>query len=123
MTVYVDDVAHPFQGMIMCHMWADTEAELFAMADKIGVARKWIQGHPTSIGKGKHASWVHFDIARSKRALALNSGAVLTDLFGPAEWQANRDLQSNDPKRVEHAVQTLSNIANSRELRKRKEYA
>lgn len=39
------------------------------MADKIGVARKWYQ----DFGK---ASCPHFDIAKSKRILALAAGAV-----------------------------------------------
>lgn len=42
MTVYVDDVEHVFGRMKMCHMWADTLDELLAMADRIGVDRKWI---------------------------------------------------------------------------------
>lgn len=57
--------------MIMAHMIADTEDELLAMADKIGVARKWIQrkpGRPT-----------HFDIAKGKRALAIKAGAIACD--------------------------------------------
>lgn len=84
MSVYVDDVQHSFGRMKMCHLWADTEAELLDMVDKIGVDRKWIQGHPTlSFGKHKRASWVHFDIALSKKALALKHGAILTDRYGP----------------------------------------
>jgi hypothetical protein len=84
MTVYVDDMKANFGNMVMCHMWADTDAELLAMADKIGVQRKWIQGHPElSFGKHRNASWVHFDIAMSKRALAVKAGAVETDRFGP----------------------------------------
>lgn len=63
MTVYVDDMRARFRTMIMCHMIADTEAELHAMADRIGVARKWFQGD-------------HYDIAESKRALAVAAGAV-----------------------------------------------
>lgn len=63
MTVYVDDMEAPFRRMIMCHMVADTEAELFAMAAKIGVARKWYQGD-------------HFDICLSKRDQAVEAGAV-----------------------------------------------
>lgn len=84
MSVYVDDVQHAFGRMKMCHLWADTEEELLAMVDLIGVDRKWIQGHPTlSFGKHKEASWVHFDISLSKKALAIQNGAILTDKYGP----------------------------------------
>jgi len=84
MAVYVDPAQHPFGRMIMCHMWADSEEELLTMADRIGVARKWIQGHPTlSFGEHRTASWVHFDIAKSKRALAVAAGAIETDRYGP----------------------------------------
>lgn len=63
MTVYVDSMRAPFGRMLMCHMIADTEAELHAMADRIGVARRWYQGD-------------HYDIAQSKRRLAVEAGAV-----------------------------------------------
>lgn len=77
MTVYVDDVRLPYVD------------ELLAMADTIGVQRKWIQGHPTlSFGKHKLASWVHFDISIGKKARALDAGAVLTDRYGPSEHTA-----------------------------------
>lgn len=89
MAVYVDDMKAPFGNMVMCHMWADTDDELLAMVDKIGVQRKWIQGHQDlSFGKHKKASWVHFDIALSKRALAVKAGAIETDRFGPLEHTA-----------------------------------
>lgn len=94
MTVYVDDVRLPFRNMVMCHMWATTIAELLEMADRIGVDRKWIQGHSElSIGKAKRASWVHFDIALSKKALALEAGAELTDKYGPVEHVARLRLE------------------------------
>lgn len=97
MSVYVDDVRHRFGQMVMCHLWADTLEELLAMVDKIGVQRKWIQGHPTlSFGKHKNASWVHFDIALSKKALAIQHGAILTDKFGPVEHVAKLDIASGD---------------------------
>lgn len=93
MSCYVDNVTHQFGRMKMCHLWADTEAELLAMVDKIGVDRKWIQGHQTlSFGKHKKASWVHFDISLSKKALALQAGAILTDKYGPVEHIARQRL-------------------------------
>ena len=68
MTVYVDDMKAPFRGMVMCHMLADSTEELLAMADQIGVQRRWLQ-HPGTIKE-------HFDISLSKRALAVQAGAV-----------------------------------------------
>lgn len=67
--VYVDDMACAFGRMIMCHMMADTTEELLAMVDKIGVQRKWIQ-YPGTYRE-------HFDIALSKKKLALENGAEL----------------------------------------------
>ncbi|MDQ2079521.1 DUF4031 domain-containing protein [Xanthobacteraceae bacterium Astr-EGSB] len=91
MTVYVDDVEHAFGNMVMCHMWADSLDELFAMADRIGVQRKWLQGHPTlSQPRFRKASWVHFDVAKSKKAMAIAAGAVLTDKYGPSEFTARQ---------------------------------
>jgi hypothetical protein len=54
--------------MIMCHRIADTPAELHEMADKISVSRRWFQAPPK-------ASFWHYDIAKSKRALAVKLGA------------------------------------------------
>jgi hypothetical protein len=101
MTVYVDDVRHPFGRMIFCHLWADSHDELLTMVDKIGVQRKWLQGPPK-------ASWVHFDIALSKKKLALENGAVLTDKYGPVEYVAR--LAGNQQK--------LATIARCRALPK-----
>lgn len=65
--VYVDNMKAHVGWMKMCHMMADTTEELLAMADRIGVHRKWIQ-YPGSPSE-------HFDIALSKRALAVQFGA------------------------------------------------
>jgi len=68
MTVYVDDMRAPYGRMVMCHMIADTDDELHEMAARIGVARKWFQKEGTARR--------HYDIALSKRALAVAAGAV-----------------------------------------------
>ena len=69
MSVYVDDAAHQYGRMVMCHMMADTPAELFEMVDRIGVDRRWYQG------PGK-ASFPHFDICQTKRRMAVELGAL-----------------------------------------------
>lgn len=73
MTVYVDDMRARFGRMVMCHMLADTDDELHAMARIIGVSRRWHQAPPA------HSS--HYDIAQTKRKLAINAGAV------PITWR------------------------------------
>ncbi len=70
MSVYVDRSQNAFGRMTMCHMIADTHEELHEMADKIGVARKWFQAN---------ASTPHYDVCKSKRALALEYGAIDAD--------------------------------------------
>lgn len=66
MSVYVDDMRAQYGRMIMCHMVADTLDELHTMADKIGVSRRWFQDNPNH---------PHYDIALSKRKLAIKFGA------------------------------------------------
>lgn len=79
MACYVDDMRAPYGRLIMCHMLADTEAELHAMADGIGVARKWHQGD-------------HYDIALSKRALAVAAGAIEISMRQAAAMHARRKI-------------------------------
>lgn len=72
MTVFVDDMyLYPigqFGRMKMSHMIASTTEELVAMVRRIGVPPRWIQ-HAGTAGE-------HFDIAISKRELAIAAGAV-----------------------------------------------
>lgn len=111
MAVYVDDGRWPLGRMRMCHMWADTLPELLAMADAIGVARRWLQEPPAS-------SWTHFDICLAKRALAVRLGAIETDRFGPAEHKARGDLASRDPARRRRGEIVLGQVERSRAMRR-----
>ena len=77
MTVYVDDMRAKFRGMLMCHMIADTEEELHAMADKISIKRAWYQGN-------------HYDISLSRRADAVRNGAVEITWCTLAKMKARR---------------------------------
>lgn len=112
MAVYVDNVRLPYGCMVMCHMWADALDELLAMADRIGVGRKWIQGHPTlSFGRHRNASWIHFDVSLGCKHKALALGAILTDKYGPVEYEARRNLLSEDAVRREKASRMLARVA------------
>lgn len=63
MTVYVDTMRARLGPYIVCHMIADTEEELHAMADAIGHPRRRYQGD-------------HYDITWEARAKAIELGAV-----------------------------------------------
>ena len=67
MTVFIDDMYRyaigQFRGMRMSHMIADDEVELHAMADHIGMHRRWYQGD-------------HYDVPLDRRSLAVAAGAV-----------------------------------------------
>ncbi len=69
MSVYIDNLMEIRGRMVVCRMMADSDAELHAMADKIGIERRhWRER------AGGFAS--HYEIGLSKRALAVKSGAV-----------------------------------------------
>lgn len=69
MTVYVDDMRANLGRMVMCHMIADTDEELHDMAASIGLPRRYHQAPP----KVRNS---HYDISLSKRAMAVQRGAV-----------------------------------------------
>jgi hypothetical protein len=73
MSVYVGVPMWPYRSFIMCHMLADTEEELDEMAKKIGLRTSWKQP-PTD----SH-DFSHYDIAKSKRNLAIKHGAIPLD--------------------------------------------
>ena len=68
MSVYIDNAMIPFRRMKMSHMMADTTEELLEVAERVGLAPRWIQRQGTA--------WEHFDVSMSVRAKALLDGAV-----------------------------------------------
>ena len=69
MAVFVDNMRASFGRMVMCHMGADTDAELDVMARRLGLKPKWRQ--PAKLWRR-----AHFDVSLSKRAEAVNLGAL-----------------------------------------------
>jgi hypothetical protein len=67
MAVYVDQPLWRLGRMHMCHMMADSTAELIDMALRLGLRKDWIQ-KPGEPGE-------HFDISKGKRAEAIRLGA------------------------------------------------
>jgi hypothetical protein len=69
-TCYVDTVrAYPGAGLRytrFCHLLADTPEELHAMADELGIPRRFYQDHPWR--------W-HHDLPEHLRARAVELGA------------------------------------------------
>lgn len=92
MSVYVDDMRAGYGRMTMCHMVADTRAELLAMADKIGVARRWLQKPDTARE--------HFDVCLAKRRLAVAAGAVQLTVRELVSILNHRDQESYRQERA-----------------------
>ena len=69
MSVYVDMARNRYGRMLMSHMVADTLDELHAMANAIGIERRWFQSGSTP----------HYDICQAKRILAIEHGAKVID--------------------------------------------
>ena len=115
MPVYVDNMRAPYGRMIMCHMTADTLEELHAMADTIGIKRRWFQQPPK-------ASHPHYDISLGKRALAIKNGAKeirkyallfyaakLNIEWGLSREQTNPKWIESQRKKMERARQYVEN--------------
>ena len=66
MSVYVGSSNYIIGRMIMCHMVADSIEELHEMADNINLSRRHFQS----------ARLPHYDISKSKKAIAIRFGAI-----------------------------------------------
>lgn len=53
-------------GHLWCHLFADTEEELHAFAERLGIVRYWYQGD-------------HYDLTPARRAAAVKLGALEVD--------------------------------------------
>lgn len=72
MAAYVDELQYhdktPIKGRhLWCHLTADSDEELHAMALAIGMKREWFQPHP----KGNH-----YDLVPARRLQAIALGAI-----------------------------------------------
>lgn len=67
MTVYVDSMRAELGDRVFCHMIADSDAELHALAARLGIHRR---RHQTPGPKS------HYDITLRERAAAIAAGAV-----------------------------------------------
>lgn len=76
MAVYVDSIksaaayrSQNWRFRSFCHMVADSEDELHAMAKRLGLRRDWFQPNVRP--------WLsHYDLTASKRVLAVKFGAI-----------------------------------------------
>lgn len=69
-------------------MYADTLAELHAMAQRIGMKREWFQDHRVM---------PHYDLTPAKRALAVEFGAVEQNRAeAVAKWRAVREAAGTE---------------------------
>jgi hypothetical protein len=88
MTCYVDALRPArvprTRSKYWCHLMADTEDELHAMAESIGMRRSWYQGD-------------HYDLTSERRILAVKKGAVEVTSRDLAKIRRERK-QNSTPK-------------------------
>lgn len=85
--IYVDNAAIPYGRMIMCHMTATTISELHAMAEILGLQRKWFQS-------GRRP---HYDLCLAKRNKAVRLGAEVRstrDIARLARYLGDREREA-----------------------------
>ncbi len=96
MTVYVDDMRARLGQHILCHMIADTEAELHAMAERIGTEpRRYHRDH--------------YDIPLPQRSLALAAGAraISQRQLACMVWLRRRGHAMGGPETAERRYRRL----------------
>jgi hypothetical protein len=66
--VYVDNMNAKTGDWICCNMVGDTDDELYAIAEQCGLKREWAK-------TGMYRNRAHFEVALSKKKLAIKAGA------------------------------------------------
>lgn len=91
----------------MCHMVADTDQELHAMADQIGVSRRWWQSP-------EHTSGSHYDVCQSKKRAAIKAGAIEVTLRQLAAMNYRRRITGKlgSPEDAEEWMRNRSRALN-----------
>lgn len=73
MGVYVDDAIWPWRDRLWCHLVADTDEELHAFGERLGLQRAWLQHRPAR-------PWLdHYDLPDYGRERAIELGATPVD--------------------------------------------
>ncbi len=65
--VFVDAAINRWNKKLWCHLTADSLTELHEFADRLNLKREWFQNHKLI---------PHYDITKSKRAIAIKLGAI-----------------------------------------------
>lgn len=93
--VYVDDAAIMHRSMLMYHLFSPDLDALHAMAQGIGMERRWFQDPATM----PDISWPHYDIPHMIRGHAIELGAIPVDRYQMFAM-ANVILGRKDPLRA-----------------------
>lgn len=92
--IYVDEAKIPYRGMLMCHLYADSLAELHQFAQEKMQLRAW------AFTRGTHLA--HYNISLSQRAKAIHYGAMPID----RAWLQARIRLMLEKKNKNHAATT-----------------
>jgi hypothetical protein len=111
--VYVDDMNAAYGRMKMSHLLADSDEELHAMAERIGVNRKWWQSPEKTAGS-------HYDIALSKKAKAIEFGAIAITWRQAGAMNSRRRVTGELGKPEDAEVWLKNYVAERRRLKENK---
>lgn len=72
-----------------CHLYADSETELHAVARRLGLRRSWFQDRN---------GFPHYDLVKARRAHALRLGAIEHSRRELVEWVRQRRKVASDER-------------------------